>query len=533
MRVPPFTRFGTQFPCRDHHETTAFETASSNKEDVRRALRWISDVTLLADVYATALFNKDVLSALRRLPLPALAASRVDWLAQSDASHIRDLYCDVRLCRELKLETRLSQIESAIHVQQNRVAHAFNSALAAMAGHLAMSPTNWQAGIEPLSRSLSGLKISGHEEIYAAQYYVRSLGVFLRPVCEAANSAGEAAEFGAYVEQSLIPALNQARIGYESGPLSVCDLLQSQRVCGPAVLRILTQVEGSLNESDKFKSGDLIDLSTRFARAGDLEAARRVLVSGIRAAFTYGFRKDTTINSFILAFEAIAPHLGQRRSDVVPFIASVLAFLDRLTDARMISKAPAHFVAVVCKFDIPAAAKVATALQQSCRQLRSPIAPALRDHGLDVESVRRALIVEAPTLDIGDLKDGDDDRVYFVTDNHKLPTKPAQFRSSVHELIESSRYATGLLRLHEIVVSLVAQGQVAQAIDVFTEFEHAMHQLVAVYPPFANAPTDRDCGARPRSSSKKRQTTRKRKAAKKMTARGTRRNRPAQSRKRG
>jgi hypothetical protein len=384
-------------------------------------------------------------------------------------------------------------------VEQYRVAHAFNSALAEMARRLATSPTSWQAGIEPLSPSLSGLKIGGHEEIYAAQYYVRSLGVFLRPVCEAANSAGEAAEFGTYVEQSLIAALHKARIGYESGPLSVCDLLQNQRLCGPAVLRLLTQVEGSLGEHDKFKSGDLIDLSTRFARAGDLEAARRVLVSGIRAAFTYGFRKDTTINSFILAFEAIAPHLGQQRNDVVQFIASVLAFLDRLTDVRMISEAPAHFVAVVCKFDIPTATKVATALQQSCRQLRSPIAPALRDHGLDVESVRRALTVEAPMLDIGDHKDGDDAKAYFVTEDHKLPTKLAQFRSSVRQLIESSKYATGLLRLRDIVESLVAQGQVAQAVDVFNAFEDAMRQLVAVYPPFANAPTH---GRRRRSTHK-------------------------------
>jgi hypothetical protein len=461
-----------------------------HKKDARAALSRIDDVELLADIHAAGLFPQEIRSALRRLPLPLLVASEVQWFALSHSGYIRDLYCDVRLCHDLAIEDRLRKIESAIHVQPNRIAHAFNSAIGTLARRLAASPSDWKAGIDQLARTLPDAHSHwDFDEINAAQFYVRSVGTLLRPAFEAANAAVEVSEFDTFVEEGLIPALRKARIGYESGPLSICDLLQRKSECRTTVLCLLHEVEASIDQSDKFKSGDLIELSARFARAGDLEAARQTLVSGIRAAFTYGYHKDTTINEFILAFEAVAPHLGERKAEVVQFIASVLCFLDRLTDARMISDAPAHFIAIICKVDIPTAAQVAMALQQSCRQLRSPLAPALRDHGLDVEAIRRALTLEAPTLDIGKLKEGQDARAYFVVGNHKLPTTKAQFQASVHELIESSRYATGLHHLRPIVESLVAQGQISQALAVFSEFQHALHQLVAVYPPFASAST--------------------------------------------
>lgn len=157
-------------------------------------------------------------------------------------------------------------------------------------------------------------------------------------------------------------------------------------ICPKVVLNLLAEVKKRFRESDSFKSGSLISLSAQISRAGNRAAAQLTLLAGVRAAFTYGYHKDTTINHFILAFEAVGEYLGEHLPATAEFITSLLLLLDQLTDGRMIYGAPAHFVAVVAKFDVELAARLASRLQSGCRQLGAPIAPALKDHALTAEA---------------------------------------------------------------------------------------------------------------------------------------------------
>jgi hypothetical protein len=94
---------------------------------------------------------------------------------------------------------------------------------------------------------------------------------------------------------------------------------------------LLRKVEKVDLDSWEFKSGALITLSARFARLGESESANRTLKAGVRGSFTYGYRKDTTNNEFVSAFEAIGAIIGSRIPDVAEFIARLLILLEWLT----------------------------------------------------------------------------------------------------------------------------------------------------------------------------------------------------------
>lgn len=455
----------------------------SNTRKVVQRLKLTTDIELLARVYEVGGFDRAVRNALDSYSLPKIIGNSVAWFSLFDGNPIRTLYWDLYLCRRLKLTERHDQIEAALHGQSPRVAHAFNSSIARLSEQLAGASPDWTAGINRLNVTLRLMRRNrcAANDVQAAEFYVRNLADCLRPAAIAAKCSAQAAQFGALIESTLWPSIESAGFGYASGLFSLCDLLQSEHMCPDVVTRLLGRLESQLHEEVSSKCGSVVALSTRYVRAGDSPSAERALTSGVRAAFTYGYSKDTTINYFILAFEAIGPHLGQRLEEVARFIASVLLILDDLTDGRMLYAAPAHFVAILCKFDVELATELGLQLQSGCPRLRFPLAPALQDHGLDVKQFGALWKKKAPGLRVGTVRQADNPRADFAAHDTVLATNPETFQKEVLSLIESSRFGSGLHRLPAVINSLLSQGRTKEATQVFDEFESAVRQLISVY----------------------------------------------------
>lgn len=448
-------------------------------------LELIDDISLLAELYEYEEFHALVQEEIPAFNLSPLLSDNYEWYNTGTSAPIRRLYDDLFLSHCLGLKGRCEQIETTASRQSNQVARAFNRGLCSVAELLAENPKAWNETAEAVSQSCDALRRRYRLDVkgvQAAHFFVCSLGTYLEPIARSAKSSGEADGFGQWLVTGLLPTLKAAGFGYEGGLLSAADMLHSKSICPGIVLALLIETEKLFGESVSFKSGSLIDLSARFARAGDHPSAQRTLVAGVRAAFTYGYHKDTTINYFILAIEAVAEHVGDRFTKIVEFTTSLLLLLDNLTDGRMICGAPAHFIAVVAKVDVGLAARVASRLQSDCRQLGGAIAPAIKDHGLDVRSVRAKFKKLAPEVELGKVKQDEDARAYFVVDEAPLPSAPNERRAAIQDLVESRGYGVGLLRLTSVVQSLIAEGRVQDGVAVFDEIEKAMRTIVSTYP---------------------------------------------------
>jgi energy-coupling factor transporter ATP-binding protein EcfA2 len=483
LRPPPFPEeVAADLACRHF---LALRAADPGIEAFPFDLTLIDDINLLCELQSSGGFDATIRELVAGFDLPPLVSDGASWLQLDANTKIHHLLGDLTLSHRLRLTNRYEAIEAAVARQSNPAARAFNSGICLMARILTARPAAWSEGAQAILNALQPLVRHSHfssDVIRAAQFYVCPAGVILQPVAKAAQMADDSRAFGCWLESQLLPTLTAARICYECGLVSMADMLHREGICAQVVLKLLVETESSFKESICFNSESLLGLTARFARAGDQVAAQRTLFAGIRAAFTYGFRKDTTINHFILAFEAVGEHLSARFRRTANFITSLLLVLDQLTDGRMIYGAPAHFVAVVAKFDVELAARIASRLHNGCRQLRSSIAPALKDHGLDPRSIRAKFKTLAPQVDFGKVKKGEDPRAYFVVDDTPLPSTPRELCSTVQELIETDGYGLGLHHLTAVIRSLLTRNRVHEAIAVFDEFENAMRALVSAYP---------------------------------------------------
>ncbi|RCS46489.1 ATP-binding protein [Bremerella cremea] len=454
-----------------------------------RALTLMEDVTDLGILLA-ALDIPDLKDSVRQrleeFPLPNTLSDRYPWY---DCSHARkdiiQLSLDIHLCNQLSLDSRLSEINALMFRQPSRVARAFHNGIAAIAGVSADGADTWKEGIKVLSEGIYLLAHTSYSstDVQSASFFSCGLGEIVRPTLHQARKKGQLSEFESMIRTNLLPALNRAGIRFGVGILSLCDLFLNENCCRALAHELLEEVKGNFVESCEFKSGSLMSLNARYAKLGNLSAARRVLTNGVRASFTYGYRKDTAINDFIIAFELVGPLLGERLSGVAKFITQVLLLLDELTDGRMLYDAPSHFVAVLCRFDVNLAVHYGRILATRCRQLNmGAFSEALRDHNVNVKIVRAQFAREAPEVEVNAEEVDVDPRAYFVTSEVKRFPQVRDMKEDLLESILSSCYGSVFHKLPSVIGHLVNSGNCDAALKVFDSLEEGIRVRVSNYP---------------------------------------------------
>lgn len=462
---------------------------TDDKKRTVDAIRNVESEWVLSEIAATGEFGDEVASAIGQFHLSSMFADRFSWFEKAQVyEQSTSLFYDISACTRLSLTRRLRAIESAATDVSCTFARAFLEAIIGLAKSIAVEPLQWSKALQQFVSVMPNLRQRHRtaDDVHAAQSFVSSLGGILGPVAAAAKQAREEAEFGALMENSLVPTLRRGYMLYEDGLLSISDMLQHEGMCNDTILHLLAIVEDTLLNTIQFKSGSLMNLAARYAKAGDVATAERNLLAGVRAAFTYGYRKDTTLNEFIAAFEAVSPHIPERFEELAEFIARVIILLDSLTDGRMLYYASSYFIALVCEHDMMLGARLAEVLWTSCRSLRPhSILLAAEDRGLDVTELSAVFEITAPDVELATSDDDDgnyDPRDNFVISDKTFAGTEQQIWQSLEETILTSGYGSGLHNLPSLVRHLVESGNIGAAIEVFNELEAAIRELLSPYP---------------------------------------------------
>lgn len=467
---------------------------ADNSERVNVAIEAVESLSVLAQLAATGDFDEDVRSVVQSFDLNPLLRNQVQWYDRRQLySATADLLCDVSICSRLHVQERLEEVYQAARSVNCRVGQTFTVGIARLTESVTSRPAEWKLALETFAAAIRRLEHERYtfDDINAAQAFVCGVGDILRPVACCAKEVSAEAEFAAVVESQFIPALVKARINYEGGHLSISDMLQAEGLCGDFALQLLATVEDRFTESMSFKSGNLVDLAARYARAGDMSAAERVLIVGVRAAFTYGYRKDTTLNEFLVAFDSVAPYLGTRFTAIAELVARAIIVVDTLTDGRMLMYASSYFVAVVCRHDLPLAARLAQCLWTRCRSLRPTwLRQAAGDQGVDLSELAPVFAEHAPDVPLDSTSEEDQDgqadehdpRHDFVTSDADFSEAKPQLAAELERVIEQSAFASAFHNFPGLIKAFAARGETDAALAVFAEFERALRQLLAPYP---------------------------------------------------
>lgn len=460
----------------------------SDRELIVACLAYVESEWVLSEYAALGAFHNEVKSAIKQFNLSPLFASRFPWYDDSQVHSLcSSLFYDVSACARVSLASRLKSMKAAAANASCTYARVFLRAVISLAESLSKERNEWSKALQHFIAALPSLNYrSSSDDVHAAQGFVGSLGSLLEPVATVAKTAREEAEFGKVVEELLIPVLRRGHMLYDSGPLSIADMLQEAGMCNGTIRFLLAIVDDGLVTSIEFKSGALINLASRYAGAGDSAAAERNLIAGVRAAFTYGYRKDTTLNEFIVAFEAVAPHIPERFDELVEYITRVILLLDSLTDGRMLYYASSYFIALVCEYNVGTGARLAQVLWKSCRQLRPhSIFIAAEDRGINLAELRAAFEIAAPDVELSPAQNEDDShydpRDEFVLSEKKFSGTKSRIWQALQEIALAHGYGSGLHSLPSLVRSLVTDNDVQAAVEVFTIFEAALRELLSSY----------------------------------------------------
>jgi hypothetical protein len=459
---------------------------------VRTAIKAVEDLDVLTKTAVAGGFDRAVLQRLQHFCVNPLLRNDISWYDQHRvAAAVSDLICEIELCHRVNDPDRLDSIRNSAHTIICGVGRTLTQATIRLTDAIATDAVEWRFAIDRFTSAVYTLRHARFtsDDINAAQAFVCSIGIILRSVVRHVKASAEENEFAHVIETKLLPSLLAARINYKGGHLSLADLLHDEAICSAFQLRLLAKVESWFNEDISYKSGNLIELAGRYARVCEIAAAERVLIAGVRAAFTYGYRKDTTINDFLVTFDAVAPHLGQRFATIAKFVGQAICILDDLTDGRMLEFASSYFIGLVCQYDLQLAAKLAQSLWKNCRSLRPIwIMEAVADRGLELPRFAKTFSVHAPDVELGH-KDQDSfgeegDGQYppeLVACDTRFSQSTQQLVVEVEEAIERSGFASGFYRIPGLVKVLLTRGEIDAAISVFVEFEQALRQLLQPY----------------------------------------------------
>lgn len=464
---------------------------SEHAPEVKRAVDVVESLPILWRVLEYGGFDKEVTNAtLSFNPNPLFGEDR-SWQSRSwmsEACH--SLSREVAICARAGLDERLREIRSDASRVGNRLGRSFLLGLIDLWEVVAARPAEWKKAFEQFIGSLRQLRSHrfGFHDVAVAQNFVCGLGNLLGPLAIYVKDSREGAEFGEILETGLIPALVEARINYEGGHLSLSDMLDAEGLCPEIASRLRDQAEEWFDNDVVSKSGAFINLAGMQAKAGDIAKAKRTLTKGVRAAFTYGYRKDITINCFIVAFETVADRLGERFAECTDFIARAYIILSNLTDGRMLGYGSSYFIGVVCRRDLELAAKLAQGIWRSCRNLKPHwVLLAAEDQGVERELVKEAFSKFAPDVELEPSRDDEDDSEYdprpdFSAGDGRYPSVLAELVTKVEEAIEESSYGSGFYCLPGLIKALSDGGDADSAMEVFEEFERAVRELLGPYP---------------------------------------------------
>lgn len=455
-------------------------------ELAKETVGYVTNRGLLLAALSVPELKKSVRDRLEEFPLPSILRERFPWYEYNRSEKsIVALHVDTSLCNLLELWGRRQEIEKLIQHQECRVANVFQEGIVAIADGSTKEPPDWKIGLATLCNGIKKLQYVrySHTDLQSAQFFVRSLGDILKPGFQIAVRLGQLLEFERIAKEDLLPALVAARIHYDYGLLSVCDLFLKQNACKILARSLLEEVERDYMGMCGFKSGGLMGLTSRYARLKDQSSAHRVLISGVRSSFTYGYRKDTAINDFIIAFEYVGVLLGERHLEVAEFLAKALIVLDELTDGRMLYDAPSHFVAILCRHDMQLAARMARILQERCRNLHvSELTLALRDHQIDAVKVRSVFSKEAPAIKFKKMDKRSNPRAYFVTSDERFFRDVSEMRSELLDQISAKDFGKAFHSLPAVIRSLIDLDNKDAAVRVFERLEEGIRARLAVYP---------------------------------------------------
>ena len=469
---------------------------AKHSEEVKAAIDHVESLHLLERVAIVGGFDEEVRSRFQCFYLNALLRDQIEWYDHHKVSfEAATLLCDVRTCIHLKDQNRLQNIHEACQQMKCRWGRFFAFACVQLTEKVTSCPDEWKAALQAFIAAIERIASSnyGFNDIDAAQGFVRAIGVILRPICQCAKKFSSEAEFESILESQLFPALVKARINYDSGRLSVFEMLQAESICSAFAVRLLAGIEDGFRPSIEFKSGSLIDLSCRFAAAGELSAAKRSFQNGIRAAFTYGYRNDTMFNDFVVAFDLVAPHLDNRFTAVAKLAAQTVIVLDQLTDASMLGFASSYLVAIVCKYDLVEAAKLAQCLWRECRSLKPAcILWAAKEQGCELKPLRSTFARFAPDVILEPVskrfsvskkeRERSWPRSEFVTHDEQFSQSKRQLLSELEASIQRTSYGIGVNRFPGLIKAFLARKESDCALAIFFEFEGSLRELLAPYP---------------------------------------------------
>lgn len=284
---------------------------TTNREHISSAIGYVESLSVLEQMAVSGRFDDEVRAAIRLLPLNPLLQNRIEWYNNyAVSSRLLDLFHEVSICTRLRLQDRLDAIYQECGSIKCRVGRILAQETARIAEKTIGNQEDWKATLHALIEAIGRLRIGSFnsDDTGAAQGFVGAIGLILQLIARYAKANSFEADFVNVIEHSLLPALVKSRINYASGRLSLFEMLQNEALSDDFGHRLLTSVEDSIVNSISHNASNFIDLSGQCARAGDMIAAKRLLVRGIRAAFSYGYRKDTTINDFLVAFDLVAPY---------------------------------------------------------------------------------------------------------------------------------------------------------------------------------------------------------------------------------
>ena len=228
--------------------------------------------------------------------------------------HVFNYYQQVWLAKKLEIANRLAKLKSGARRHSLKKSRMFLEFVHDVACFEAGDLDDWKSPIQSLAEALNKMETgkwnTGFADLDVCTAASNNLGMYLEPLIEKAHNKHDSTELERMLREELVPAL-KSRFLYDGTIFGICDQLILAETCEPLARELLVMLEKRQDESHEFKSGGYLALAQRFHELKDKESAKRVVRKGIASCFSYAYRKDTTINHFIDAFEAILPHLKE------------------------------------------------------------------------------------------------------------------------------------------------------------------------------------------------------------------------------
>ena len=460
-------------------------------EEAIETVVFVEDRRLLIEIAKTGLITSALAEQLALFHLPQLitATNRFFELAYQMPWHLSILYDDAWLACNLDAAERLGEIQRRIQLFPAPCASCFMQLSFDVATVEANKGKNWKSIIERFSNSLPVLQPKGDRfvdpELEYTMAMAKRIGQILHPLVRVAREQSSSEELERVIDKVLIPTFRNSNILYEETLLGLADVLLREEMCLTFAGTLIAQVERRFGEEWSYKSAALFSLASRYQAIGDNEAARRVVNLGIRASFSYVFRKDTTINEFIATFDVVAVYLESEQIETTAkLITQAIVVLDELTDKKMIFDASAYFVVLLSKYDESLAVSAACTFEQRCRSMKCGyLLQAARDENVDVTSLVKKIKQQQPYIEFRE-EDGDEDlhpRSHFVTSGGSIKGDENAIEKSIKSEVSSSKFCSAFWSFRSLAEALVDAGKPREAIEVFCEFESGLKVLLDSY----------------------------------------------------